>query len=77
MNKINKREIVDAMSEEAFISKKDADRALDAAIEFVKKSLLEGNEVNIGNFGASMPPLLRASSTLARSFLTLTFAKLR
>ena len=55
MEKINKKEIVDAMSESAFISKKDASAAFDAAVQLIEKTLLEGREVNIGNFGVLTP----------------------
>ena len=55
MEKINKKDIVDAMSEGAYISKKEAAAAFDAAVELIEKTLLEGKEVNIGNFGVLTP----------------------
>lgn len=51
MQKINKRDIIDEVSERAHISKKDSENAMRCIIDIVEKSLLEGKEVNITNFG--------------------------
>ena len=55
MQKLNKRDLVEQVSEKAHISKKDADNAIDVAFDLIEKALLEGREVNITNFGVFTP----------------------
>lgn len=55
MQKINKRDIIDEVSERAHISKKDSENAMNYIIDIIEKSLLEGKEVNITNFGTFTP----------------------
>ena len=55
MEKINKSEIIEEVSERAHISKKDSENAMNYIIEIISKSLLEGKEVNITNFGTFIP----------------------
>ncbi len=55
MQKINRRDIIDEVSERAHISKKDSENAMRCIIDIVEKSLLEGKEVNITNFGTFVP----------------------
>ena len=50
MEKLNKNEIIEMISEETHVSKVDAKRVIDATFELITKSLLEGKNVNIKNF---------------------------
>ena len=55
MSKLNKNEIVEIVSEEGHLSKKDARTAVDLVFSAIEKSLLNGQEVNITNFGVFSP----------------------
>ena len=48
---MNKTELIAATAERAGISKKDAERALNAAIDAVTASLVAGEKVQISGFG--------------------------
>ena len=48
---MNKAEFIAAMAEKAELSKADAGRAIDAAIEVIKKSLKKGDTVSLVGFG--------------------------
>jgi len=48
---MNKAELVDAIATSAKITKADAQRALDATIENVTKSLKKGDKVSLVGFG--------------------------
>jgi len=49
---LNKAELIDAIAELASLTKKDAERSLNATIEAIQKSLESGSEVSIANFGS-------------------------
>jgi DNA-binding protein HU-beta len=49
---VNKAELVDSIADSADISKAAAGRALDAAIESVKKALKKGDTVTLVGFGS-------------------------
>lgn len=49
---MNKAELIDAIAELASLTKKDAERSLNATIEAIQKSLESGSEVSIANFGS-------------------------
>ncbi len=49
---MNKSELIDAISESAGLSKLDAGRALDSAMEAIKNALKEGDMVTLGGFGS-------------------------
>ena len=55
MNKINRKDLVQAVADEGHLSKKDARIALDIAFDLIEKSLLDGQEVNVTNFGVFTP----------------------
>ena len=55
MQKLNKSDLVEAVSEKSHISKKDAENAIDATFDLIEKALLRGEEVNITNFGTFTP----------------------
>ena len=55
MQKLNKRDLIEEVSEKAHISKKDAENAIEVAFNEMEKALLEGREVNITNFGSFLP----------------------
>lgn len=55
MKKLNKRDLVELLSEEAHLSKKEARKALDVTFGLMEKALLNGEEVNITNFGVFIP----------------------
>ena len=48
---MNKSEFVDAVADEAELSKADAGRAVDAMIEAVKKALKKGDTISLVGFG--------------------------
>ena len=52
MSKINKNDIIEMVSEEAYLSKKDAKAAVDLTFEFIAEALKAGRDVDIANFGA-------------------------
>ena len=52
MSKINKNDIIEMVSEEAYLSKKDAKAAVDLTFEFIAEALEAGRDVDIANFGA-------------------------
>ena len=55
MNKLNKKDLVDIVSEEGHLSKKDARVAVDLVFDNIEAALLKGQEVNITNFGVFTP----------------------
>ncbi len=52
MKKINKNEIIEMVSEEAYLSKKDAKAAVELTFRFISEALEAGRDVDIANFGA-------------------------
>ena len=48
---MKKQELIAAISQEAEISKKDADRALTAAINAITKALADGDKIQLVGFG--------------------------
>jgi DNA-binding protein HU-beta len=48
---MNKAELIEAIAVEAELTKADAARALDAAIEVIKKNLKKGNTITLVGFG--------------------------
>lgn len=48
---MNKAEFVDAIADAAELTKADSARALDAAIEVIKKNLKKGNTITLVGFG--------------------------
>jgi len=48
---VNKSDLVDAIAKSADISKAAAGRALDAAVESIKKALKKGDSVSLVGFG--------------------------
>lgn len=48
---MNKTQLIDKIAEKADISKKQAKAALESALEAIKRSLKEGDPVQIVNFG--------------------------
>jgi len=55
MPKINKKDLVEVVAEEGHFSKKDSRVAVDLIFDLIEKSLLNGQEVNISNFGVFVP----------------------
>lgn len=55
MKKFNKRDLVQIVADEGHFSKKDARLAIDLCFDLIEKALLEGQEVNITNFGVFTP----------------------
>lgn len=55
MQKLNRKDLVEIVSEKAHLSKKDARAAIDLVFEQIEKGILEGKEVNITNFGVFSP----------------------
>jgi DNA-binding protein HU-beta len=49
---VNKSELIDAIADSADLSKAAAGRALDAAVEAVKKALKKGDMVTLVGFGS-------------------------
>ena len=57
MKKINKSDLVEMVAEEAHLSKRDARLALDSCFDLIIEALLNGEEVNITNFGVFQPKM--------------------
>ena len=55
MQKLNRKDLVEIVSEEAHLSKKDARNAIDLVFDNIEQALLEGQEVNITHFGVFTP----------------------
>lgn len=55
MEKVNRQDLVDAICEEAHLSKKDARKAIDVAFAKIEEAVLAGQDVNIANFGVFVP----------------------
>ena len=55
MQKLNKRDLIELVSEKSHVSKKDAESVIDQAFGLMEKALLEGREVSITNFGTFIP----------------------
>lgn len=55
MQKLNKRDLIEQVSEKAHLSKKDATNAIEVAFDLMEKAILSGQEVNITNFGVFTP----------------------
>jgi DNA-binding protein HU-beta len=49
---MNKAELIDAISASAKLSKADAGRALDAAVDAIEKSLKKGDRIALVGFGS-------------------------
>lgn len=60
MKKINRKDIIDEVSERAHISKKDSENAIREFIEVIQEALIEGKEVNITNFGTFSPMIKKS-----------------
>ena len=57
---MNKGELVDAIANDANISKTDAESALNEFINSVQSSISSGEKVTLPRFGAISPPLRKA-----------------
>lgn len=55
MTKLNKKDLVDIVSEEGHLSKKEARHAVDLVFDSIEAALLKGQDVNITNFGVFVP----------------------
>ena len=55
MSKLNKRDLIEEVSEKTHISKKHAESSIETAFDLIQKALLDGREVNITNFGTFTP----------------------
>lgn len=55
MKKVNRKDIVDAICEQGHLSKKDARHAVDITFGLIEQSILNGDEINISNFGVFVP----------------------
>ena len=48
---MNKTELIAAVAEKAGLTKKDAERVVNATIESITESLVKGDKVNVSGFG--------------------------
>ena len=55
MEKLNKNEIIDLVAERAHLSRADAKAAIDSTFDLMVEALLNGQSVNIKNFGVFEP----------------------
>ena len=55
MDKLYKTQLIDIVSEKAYLSREDSKAAINAFIEEIEEALLAGVEVNITNFGSLVP----------------------
>ena len=55
MKKLNRKDLVEIVSEEGHLSKKEARTAVDIVFDHISEALVNGQEVNITNFGVFSP----------------------
>ena len=55
MQKLNRKDLVELVSEEGHLSKKEARTAVDIVFDHIAEALVNGQEVNITNFGVFSP----------------------
>ena len=55
MDKLYKTQLIDIVSEKAYLSREDSKAAINAFIEEIETALLVGVEVNLTNFGSLVP----------------------
>ena len=55
MKKLNRVDLVEIVSEEGHLSKKEARTAVDIVFDHISEALVNGQEVNITNFGVFSP----------------------
>ena len=55
MKKLNRKDLVELVSEEGHLSKKEARTAVDIVFDHIAEALVNGQEVNITNFGVFSP----------------------
>lgn len=55
MKKLNRKDLVELVSEEGHLSKKEARTAVDIVFDHISEALVNGQEVNITNFGVFSP----------------------
>ena len=55
MGKINKRDVIDLVSEKLHISKEEARETIEDVLQYLEDALAQGKEVNFSNFGALVP----------------------
>ena len=60
MKKLNRVDLVEIVSEEGHFSKREARDAIDIIFGYIENALLEGQEVNITNFGVFTPKTRQA-----------------
>ena len=60
MEKINKSDLIEMVSEKAHLTKRDAKMAIDSCFDLIVKALLNGEEVNITNFGTFQPKVKKS-----------------
>ena len=57
MKKLNRKDLVELVSEEGHLSKKEARQAIDIVFDRIIEALVNGQEVNITNFGVFEPKM--------------------
>lgn len=60
MKKLNRRDLVELVANEKNLSKKEARELIDVTFNFIEKAILNGEEVNITNFGCFIPKQRKA-----------------
>ncbi len=55
MDKLNKSDLVNVLYMDGGLLKKDAEVAVDLIFSTIERSLIDGNEVNVCNFGTLSP----------------------
>jgi nucleoid DNA-binding protein len=55
MGKLNKKDLVDLASEKGHLTKVESREIIDELLRAIEEALLEGNEVNLSNFGVLVP----------------------
>ena len=61
---MNKQEFVDRLADKAGLTKKDARKALDSAVELIQQALAGNEPVNITGFGKFEPRARKASNRI-------------
>jgi len=55
MDRVNKRDLIDLVSEKAHLTKAEAKDTVESMLQLMEDALVAGKEVNLSNFGVLVP----------------------
>ena len=60
MGRVNKKDVIDLVSEKLHISKEEARETVEDVLQLLEDTLVDGKEVNFSNFGVLVPIVRRS-----------------